>query len=137
MKKPSTSRIGPLRGTSGTLRGTSRIGPLPGASPTGPQFTTHPVSTHPAGAAGRWAATMLGRRDVASHAPGHRRAYPITGEEVTILRLMANGLPLNSVARHTGLSSRTIRRRLRGLCDRLGVTYPIQAIVWAARRGLV
>jgi DNA-binding NarL/FixJ family response regulator len=135
MKKPSTSRIGPLRDTS-------RIGPPPGASPTGPQLSarpvsTRPVSTHPASAAGRRAATMPGRRDVASHAPGHGRAYPITGEEVTILRLMANGLPLNSVARHTGLSSRTIRRRLRGLCDRLGVTHPIQAIVWAARRGLV
>lgn len=94
------------------------------------------LSTRPAGAADRRAAGP-GRRDVAPYAPGRRRAYPITGEEVAILRLMANGLPLNSVARHTGLSSRAIRRRLRGLCDRLGVTYPIQAIVWAARRGRV
>ena len=94
------------------------------------------LSRHPAGAAGRRVAGP-GRRDVASHASRNGRAYTFTGEEVAILRLMANGLPLNSIATHTGLSSRTIRRRLRDLCDRLGVTCPIQAIVWAARRGLV
>jgi DNA-binding NarL/FixJ family response regulator len=61
----------------------------------------------------------------------------LTEEELAILRLTADGLPLNSVARHVGMSSRTVRRRLRGLCDRLGVTHPIQAVVWAARRGLI
>ncbi len=94
------------------------------------------LSRHPAGAADGRAAGP-GRRDVASYPPRNGRADSCTGEEVAILRLMANGLPLNSIATHTELSSRTIRRRLRDLCDRLGVTCPIQAIVWAARRGLV
>jgi DNA-binding NarL/FixJ family response regulator len=61
----------------------------------------------------------------------------LTEEELAILRLAAEGLPLYSVARHVGMSPRTVRRRLRSLCDRLGVTHPIQAIVWAARRSLI
>ena len=61
----------------------------------------------------------------------------LTVEELAILRLTADGLPLNAVARHVGMSSRTVRRRLRGLCNRLGVTHPIQAVVWAVRRGLI
>jgi DNA-binding NarL/FixJ family response regulator len=34
-------------------------------------------------------------------------------------------------------SERTVRRRVRAICDRLGFTSSIQAVVWAARRGLV
>ena len=77
------------------------------------------------------------RRDTDDHACGNGTDIPVTQEERIILRLMAGGLPLDSVAQHTGLSSRTVRRRLRALCDRLGVAHPIQAIVWAARRGVV
>lgn len=68
---------------------------------------------------------------------GNGAGSPVTQEELTILRSMAEGLPLESIAQRMGLSSRTVRRRLRGLCDRLGVTHPIQAIVWAARHGLL
>jgi DNA-binding NarL/FixJ family response regulator len=69
------------------------------------------------------------------HGDGEDRL--LTEEELAILRLAAEGLPLYSVARHVGMSPRTVRRRLRNLCDRLGVTHPVQAIVWAVRRGLI
>jgi len=58
-------------------------------------------------------------------------------EDLEVLRLLATGLSLESVARHLDLSERTVRRRTRALCDRLGVGAPIEAIVWAARRGLL
>jgi len=58
-------------------------------------------------------------------------------EDLEVLRLLATGLSLESVARHLDLSERTVRRRTRALCDRLGVGTPIEAIVWAARRGLL
>jgi DNA-binding NarL/FixJ family response regulator len=58
-------------------------------------------------------------------------------EDLRLLRLLATGVPLETVARRYGLSERTVRRRIRAICDRLGVTAPIQAVVWAARRGLL
>ena len=61
----------------------------------------------------------------------------VTPEELTILTLMADGLTLDSVATRISVSQRTLSRRLRCVCDRLGVVHPIQAIVWAAHRGLI
>ena len=61
----------------------------------------------------------------------------VTSEELTILTLMADGLTLESVAVRVSMSPRTLSRRLRCVCDRLGVAHPIQAIVWAARQGLI
>ncbi|MFE9204429.1 MULTISPECIES: helix-turn-helix domain-containing protein [unclassified Micromonospora] len=58
-------------------------------------------------------------------------------EDLRLLRLLATGVPLETVARRSGLSERTVRRRIRAICDRLGVTAPIQAVVWAARRGML
>ena len=61
----------------------------------------------------------------------------VTSEELSILTLMAEGLTLDSVAVRVAMSPRTLSRRLRCVCDRLGVAHPIQAIVWAARQGLI
>ena len=61
----------------------------------------------------------------------------LTSEELAMLQLVAEGLPLNSVARRMQMSPRTVRRRLRNICDRLGVMHPVQAIAWTARRGLI
>jgi len=61
----------------------------------------------------------------------------VTSEELSILTLMAEGLTLDSVAVRVAMSPRTLSRRLRCVCDRLGVAHPIQAIVWAAHQGLI
>lgn len=61
----------------------------------------------------------------------------LSHEDVELLRLLAQGLSLDSVARRLRTSERTVRRRTRDICDRLGVSAPIQAVVWAAQRGLV
>ena len=58
-------------------------------------------------------------------------------EDLLVLAMLAEGMPLRSVSRRMAMSDRTIRRRVRAICDQLGVKATVQAIVWAARRGLV
>jgi DNA-binding NarL/FixJ family response regulator len=64
-------------------------------------------------------------------------ATELSRQDVELLRLLAGGLSLDAVARRMGKSERTIRRRVRGICDQLGLGTSIQAVAWAARRGLV
>jgi DNA-binding NarL/FixJ family response regulator len=61
----------------------------------------------------------------------------LSRQDIELLRLLAAGLPLDAVARRLNTSERTVRRRVKAICDRLGVGSSIQAVVWAARRGLV
>ena len=67
----------------------------------------------------------------------HASALPLTGPDVELLRLVAQGLPLDSAATRLVTSQRTVRRRARAICTRLGVAAPIQSVVWAAQRGLL
>lgn len=61
----------------------------------------------------------------------------ISFEDLRLFRLIATGLPIEAVARRLDLSERTVRRRTRAACDRLGFGTAIEAIVWAAHRGLL
>lgn len=66
-----------------------------------------------------------------------RAELTLTREEAELLQLLGQGLPLDSVAQRLRTSQRTVRRRVKGICDRLGVSSSIQAVVWAAQRGLI
>jgi DNA-binding NarL/FixJ family response regulator len=70
--------------------------------------------------------------------PASPHAEPsLTRQEVELLQLLGQGLPLGTVARRLQTSERTVRRRTKAICDRMGVDFPIQAVVWAAQRGLI
>jgi DNA-binding NarL/FixJ family response regulator len=57
--------------------------------------------------------------------------------DLQLLCLLAQGLALDAIARHMECSERTVSRHIRRLSDRIGVSTPIQAVVWAVRRGLI
>jgi DNA-binding NarL/FixJ family response regulator len=61
----------------------------------------------------------------------------LTEDELAILALLAEGRLTASVAAELHLSERSVRRRVRVICERLDVGTSIEAVVWAARRGLV
>ena len=62
---------------------------------------------------------------------------PLTDPEVELLRLLGQGLACDAVARRLHTSERTVRRRTKAICDRLHVGASIEAVVWAARQGLI
>jgi DNA-binding NarL/FixJ family response regulator len=73
-----------------------------------------------------------------SHADaGDRGQTGLEGDDLRLLTLLAGGLPANAVARKMNLSPRTLRRRTRAVCDKIGEHTPIEAVAWAARRLLI
>jgi DNA-binding NarL/FixJ family response regulator len=75
---------------------------------------------------------MMLEPGLAAQVPGQ-----LTREDIELLALLAGGLPLEAIARRVNASERTVRRRVKAICDRLGFSSTIQAVAWAARRGLV
>lgn len=71
---------------------------------------------------------MGGRTDVSG---------PLEQDDLALLALVAKGLTVEAVGRRMLLSERTVRRRLRTVCSALGVSTPIEAVVWAVRRDLI
>lgn len=58
-----------------------------------------------------------------------------TQEELRLLNLLAMGITDDAIAKHLGVSHRTVQRRLRALLDRLDAETRFQAGLQASRRG--
>lgn len=65
------------------------------------------------------------------------RSAPLSADEVAVLRLLAEGEALGRVARRLGMSERTVRRKVRSACAKVGCESTIEAIVWAVRNRLI
>jgi DNA-binding NarL/FixJ family response regulator len=61
----------------------------------------------------------------------------LTDDDLLLLAELAKGVTVDRVGRSLDVSGRTVRRRLRGICDRIGVATAIEAVAWAARRRLI
>ena len=61
----------------------------------------------------------------------------LSEEDLVLLAELAKGVTVDRVGRRLDISGRTVRRRLRGICDRIGVATAIEAVAWAARRRLI
>lgn len=68
---------------------------------------------------------------------GHHHTRKLSRDDVRLLAVIATGIPIASVAGRLEVSDRTVRRRVRVICETLEVTTMIEAVTWAARRGLI
>lgn len=71
----------------------------------------------------------------ASELTGDGDTSPGHPPDVHLLQLLAAGLKDETIARHLGVSERTLRRRITTLIERLGAASRFQAGIQAARRG--
>jgi DNA-binding NarL/FixJ family response regulator len=69
--------------------------------------------------------------------PGHPPPPDLGDDELVVLRLMAEGQTVETVARRLEVSERTVRRRARSACASVGVDTTVEAIVWAVRHRLI
>lgn len=71
------------------------------------------------------------------HRPPRHGTPLLSDHDLQVLSRLASGMTTDVAARSLDFSSRTFRRRMRTICDRLGVDTPVEAVVWAAKRGLI
>ena len=60
----------------------------------------------------------------------------LSDREREVLTLVADGLANKQIARHLGISERTVKAHLTSVFQRIGVTDRTQAALWAERNGL-
>ena len=86
------------------------------------------ISVAPSVLAPKLAASELGAPELTAQ---------LSRQDVELLRLLRAGSRWTLWRAGCNTSERTVRRRVKAICDRLGVGASIQAVVWAARAGLV
>jgi DNA-binding NarL/FixJ family response regulator len=62
---------------------------------------------------------------------------PLTGREVQVLQLLANGLPQDAIAKELFISSKTVATHIQRIITKLGVHSRTEAVAIAYREGLV
>ncbi|HXF58089.1 MAG TPA: response regulator transcription factor [Actinomycetota bacterium] len=83
-------------------------------------------------------AAALTRQEPAPPGPGRRRPGPaLTQRELEILQGLADGLSTEEVARTLAISPLTVRAHMKKIFAKLGVHSKVNAIVAAARQGLI
>src|ERR1700720_3363398 len=66
-----------------------------------------------------------------------RLAEPLTGREIQVLELLAEGLPNKAIARRLGISDQTIKFHVSSICSKLPAANRTEAVRRAIRRGLI
>jgi DNA-binding NarL/FixJ family response regulator len=78
----------------------------------------------------------------ADHLLRHPRAEvemiePLTTREREVLRLLASGLTNKEIAQRLGVTDHTIKFHVNGILGKLGAATRTEAVVEAARRGII
>jgi DNA-binding CsgD family transcriptional regulator len=72
-----------------------------------------------------------------SHKQGTARPVHLTPRELDVLALLCEGLPNKLISRRLNISAATVKCHISRILDELGVSSRLQAVVVAARAGLV
>lgn len=80
------------------------------------------------------AVTMLANR---GNGPNHDRLSPLSPAEFSILALLAQAQSIRSIAEARGISPKTVRNHLAIVYRKLKVRNRAEAMLWAARMGMV
>ena len=76
-------------------------------------------------------------RGVSSSTRQHDRALQLTGRQLEILKLVAQGLSNPEIAKRLRLSDHTVKRHVANLLMKLGLASRAAAVAYAAREGLL
>ena len=82
------------------------------------------------------AGSTLPRRRRSEGSP-HERAERLTGRELEILQLTADGLGPDAISRQLGISRHTLRTHVQNAMTKLGVHSKLEAITFAIRTGKI
>ena len=66
-----------------------------------------------------------------------KSAYDLTGRELEVLELLAEGTPNHELAARMGISRNTVRNHVQNLLTKLGVHSRLEAVALATREGLL
>jgi DNA-binding NarL/FixJ family response regulator len=66
-----------------------------------------------------------------------KRHTPLSSREVTVLRLLAEGLRHKEIARELSISVRTVGNHIASIYNKLGIDDRAKAIVYAIKKGIV
>jgi NarL family two-component system response regulator LiaR len=69
--------------------------------------------------------------------PSENRSTKLSNRELEVLTLIAKGLTNDEIAATLHLSLSTVKTHVRGIFNKLGVNYRIQAVMVAFEKGLV
>jgi DNA-binding NarL/FixJ family response regulator len=62
---------------------------------------------------------------------------PLTSREISVLKLMGEGLRHKEIARELSISQRTVGNHIASIYNKLGISDRAQAIVYAVKKGIV
>jgi two-component system nitrate/nitrite response regulator NarL len=77
------------------------------------------------------------RRAVTERLAHEKMVAEFTPRELDVLRLLAEGLDTTTIADRLGIASHTVEWHVRHLIEKLGVHSKLQAVIAAARTGLI
>lgn len=65
------------------------------------------------------------------------RSPGLTGREIEVLSMVADGMTSREISDHLFISENTVRNHVRNILDKLGMSSRFEAVHWAYREGLI